>query len=313
MNIAIITSNLRLCGLTRELIEMSNSLKNLGANITIFVHKYISVDWIKVNVEVIILKENIIDTDILILMDAPHEYLIQHFYNAKAKFKTYIITGLDIDKCYKNVLNINNESSFKDIEKNRLFKNYEICSDGKWQLEFLKENGVEVGESIGGINTSMFYDMNIERINEILISGDTRWAKGYDTIMNVVKDEKYITYQNTRNQKELCKIYNQSLIYIDNHTWAGWCNPVLEAMACGCAVICSDIGATNEFAINEVTALVVKPNETNGFKKALQRLRNDTELVKKISLNAIEKAKEFEYNKVIKRFYKYLEGKNNQY
>jgi len=32
MNISIITTNLRICGLVRELIEMSNFLKKLGNN-----------------------------------------------------------------------------------------------------------------------------------------------------------------------------------------------------------------------------------------------------------------------------------------
>lgn len=314
MNIAIITTNLRLCGLTRELIEMSNSLKYLGAKTTIFVYEYMKVDWIKVNSDIVILKNDVsIETDVLILMDAPHDYLLPYFYNATAKFKTYIITGLDKEHCKNFVINLKNYKIPKDIIQNGLFNNYEICADGKWQLDFLKEQGIKVGEKMGGINTQMFYDMKLERSNEILISGDTRWMKGYDMLMEVLKDEKYITYQKTRNQKELCTIYNQSLIYIDNHTWAGWCNPVLEAMACGCAVICSNIGATNEFAINEVTALVVKPNDTNGFKKALKRLRNDQELVKKLSSNAIEKAKEFEYGKVITNFYNYLKMKVNNY
>ena len=270
MNISIITTNLRICGLVRELIEMSNFLKKLGNKVTIYVYEDIKVNWINVNSTIIILNKNIkIKSDVLILMDAPHNYLMPYFYNACSKFKTYIITGLDKKYCLYNVIKTNSNSSATDIEQNKLFKNYEICADGKWQLDFLNKHNIKVGEKIGGININMFYNMNIKRTNEILISGDTRWSKGYDMLMDLLKNENYTTCHNTINQSNLCKKYNESLIYIDNHTWAGWCNPVLEAMACGCAVICTNIGATSEFAINNETALVVEPDNIEQFKNFL--------------------------------------------
>jgi len=310
MNISIITTNLRICGLVRELIEMSNFLKKLGNKVTIYVYEDIKINWINVNSTIIILNKNIeIKSDVLILMDAPHNYLMPYFYNACSKFKTYIITGLDKKHCLYNVIKTNSNSSTIDIEQNKLFKNYEICADGKWQLDFLNKHNIKVGEKIGGININMFYNMNIKRTNEILISGDTRWSKGYDMLMDLLKKENYTTYHNTRNQSNLCKKYNKSLIYIDNHTWAGWCNPVLEAMACGCAVICTNIGATSEFAINNETALVVEPDNIEQFKKALKKLRTNPSLVKKLSISAQEKAKKFKYDIVINKFNNYLKTK----
>lgn len=69
----------------------------------------------------------------------------------------------------------------------------------------------------------------------------------------------YINYiQKPRN---LNVLYNQSAIFFSPSLGEGWALPPAEAMACGCAVVCTDIGGHHDYAIDGQTALLVRPGD----------------------------------------------------
>ena len=103
--------------------------------------------------------------------------------------------------------------------------------------------------------------------------------------------ETWITYYH--DSKDLCKIYNKNSIFISNSFTEGMALTPMEAMQCGCALICTDIPGHSEYAKNEETAL-------------LYEVKNVTDLISKVSylidnnLSRIELAKKG--NKYIKQF-----------
>lgn len=99
----------------------------------------------------------------------------------------------------------------------------------------------------------------------VIASGDPRERKGGDTVTAAMEMIRFTmgdkvetdTYWNRRfSQTQLVEFLQQGDVFLDGHRRAGWCNPVAEAMACGTAVVCTDIGAVKDFAIRGTTTAV---------------------------------------------------------
>jgi glycosyltransferase involved in cell wall biosynthesis len=56
----------------------------------------------------------------------------------------------------------------------------------------------------------------------------------------------------------------------------------LEAFAVGTPVVATNIPGTNEIAINNQTALTVKPGDVSGLVDAIKKMRENPKLAKKL-------------------------------
>ena len=68
---------------------------------------------------------------------------------------------------------------------------------------------------------------------------------------------------------------------------------LIEAMACGCACIATNVDGNKDLIINRETGLLVNPKDKNDIVKAITEICNDSFLYEKISTNAKLKAKFF--------------------
>jgi glycosyltransferase involved in cell wall biosynthesis len=82
-------------------------------------------------------------------------------------------------------------------------------------------------------------------------------------------------------QSELIALYQSSHIFVAAERKAGWCNTALEAMACGCAVVCTRSGTT-DFARDRETALVAVRHPWF-LRRAVARLLEDATLRERLS------------------------------
>lgn len=89
--------------------------------------------------------------------------------------------------------------------------------------------------------------------------------------------------------------------------------PPLEAMACGVPVVTTKYG-TEDYALNEVNALVVPPKDPSSLASAILRVLDNENLKTKLSNNGIETAKKFTWeetvNKVEKLFKKAIDERD---
>jgi glycosyltransferase involved in cell wall biosynthesis len=76
----------------------------------------------------------------------------------------------------------------------------------------------------------------------------------------------------------LPELYNDHAIFFSPSLGEGWALPPAEAMACGCAVICTDIGGHRDYATHEHTALLVQPTEVDEMVATIHRLILNNEL-----------------------------------
>jgi glycosyltransferase involved in cell wall biosynthesis len=85
----------------------------------------------------------------------------------------------------------------------------------------------------------------------------------------------WISYFRTPPQERLRAIYNEAAIFV-SPSWAeGWPLPPAEAMSCGCALVCTDIGGHREYAVQDQTALLSPPKDSVALANNIRSLLGD--------------------------------------
>lgn len=132
----------------------------------------------------------------------------------------------------------------------------------------------------------------------ILISHDD--LSGFDTKgMEVVKPA---------SDEEMALLYAESDIFISTSWWEGFGLPPLEAMACGCAVITSDSGGVNEYAVAEENCLMFPPKDEDALQKQLCRLVENPVLRDRLVKAGLQTAASFDWQKSAAQLLKIIEN-----
>lgn len=97
--------------------------------------------------------------------------------------------------------------------------------------------------------------------------------------------------------RNLPQLYNQHLIFLSPSLGEGWALPPAEAMACGCAVVCTDIGGHADYAVDGQTALLAPPKNRGAIVAALQQLLANREKQALLSANALRMIREFDWDR----------------
>jgi glycosyltransferase involved in cell wall biosynthesis len=81
---------------------------------------------------------------------------------------------------------------------------------------------------------------------------------------------EWISYY--QNPKNLVELYNRASIFCSPSLTEGWALPPAEAMACGCAVVCTEIGGHLDYAFDGKTALLVEPKNVEDMVRKIEML-----------------------------------------
>ena len=104
-------------------------------------------------------------------------------------------------------------------------------------------------------------------------------------------------YENPKEEELVRKIYNKSKIFLCTSWFEGWGLPPMEAMACGCAVVTTDNGGVNDFAIDEETALICEIKNPRMMAEKIKYLLDNDKIRRKLAINGANKVKEFTWDK----------------
>lgn len=181
--------------------------------------------------------------------------------------------------------------------------------------KWLYEKGLELGVNADsivqipqGVNHAAFC---IERPLEdrpdrvAMLYSDLRWkgaADGIQALEQARKDvsnlqatlfgvtarpgwlPRWIDYLHNPPQEELVQdIYNRSRVYLCPSWMEGWHLPPAEAMACGCALVSTEMGGVRDYAENEKTALLAPVRDVDGLARQLVRIMGDRDLQTRIA------------------------------
>jgi len=213
---------------------------------------------------------------------------------------------------------IYDESYFLPLEK---------ITVSSWLKDIIKEKlGVETKSVItAGIDNKVFYprEKKNKKIRIISLGRKVDW-KGFSELQEAMKnlfkkrnDFEWIVFSSRDTPestpeapftlvkspygKELAELYASCDIVVNPSWHEGFAQPALEAMASGCAVITTKIGA-EDFIQPNINCLLIESKNSNQIENALKKLLDDISLRQRIAENGHTTSKEFYWDKVIDKW-----------
>lgn len=309
LSISFIEPHLELFGGIRRVLELSNSMIDLGHNVTIFHSDGRSCQWMDTKATILSYDEALRQEHEILIFNDPNLIDYQLAKRAEAKLKIFYVLELyEMDLLRGFNLRLLKRNHRKTLLMKLCLKSPFIkLSNATWLVDWLRNN-LDINSKLllGGVNQEIFYPVPIEKKPlemRLLCSGDPRQRKGTLTIYEAVKiaqeQEPELVldtyYGQGIPQEQMAAKYSSADIFVDGQHQAGWNNPVAEAMACKVPVVCTDIGGVRDFAINEQTALLVPVHDPQKMAEAILRLAGDPDLRNSLSENGYQKIIQFDW------------------
>ncbi len=108
-------------------------------------------------------------------------------------------------------------------------------------------------------------------------------------VVDAIGLPEWIKYH--KRPDDLVALYNEHAVFMSPSVSEGWGLPCVEAMCCGCAVVCTDIGGHRDYGIHEQTALLVAPGNPAEMAATAERLMEDRPLRLKLAVQGAEHIK----------------------
>ena len=114
-----------------------------------------------------------------------------------------------------------------------------------------------------------------------------------------------IIYLDYVKRENLPSLYSKAKLFIYPSLYEGFGLPVLEAMACGCPVITSNVSALNEIAGD--AALFIDPNNHQSIAQGIKQVLENNNLRKEMTIKGLQQAKKFSWDRCAKETLKVYE------
>jgi glycosyltransferase involved in cell wall biosynthesis len=115
--------------------------------------------------------------------------------------------------------------------------------------------------------------------------------------MKIIGNMRDIELHIHPKRESLRKIFNSLDIFIFSSHSEGFGDPPMEAMACGTAVVTTNVGGVPDYTVPGITALVSPPKEPDLLGQNVIRLLQDEEERKRIAENGYNHIKQFSWDK----------------
>ncbi|SYW14872.1 glycosyltransferase family 4 protein [Oenococcus oeni] len=119
-------------------------------------------------------------------------------------------------------------------------------------------------------------------------------------------------YYENATPNVLCKIYNDSMIYIMPSILEGWGLTATEAMQCGTALVTTENGGVNDFTKKNFSAIRVPTKSSFDLEMAVERLLCDDVLRQKIARNGHQDIQIYTFERSLQMFKKSLKDRSGQ-
>ena len=169
----------------------------------------------------------------------------------------------------------------------------------KWKREILEKNH-EIKFEIVAPDKNQVIPPSLEKIRREFEEMEKQYP------------DRFIWHRESLSRTEIAKVFKKCLLYIQPSRYEAFGLTVLEAMACGKAVIVSNKGGLPEVVEN---AGIVIPLKTNLFVKEILKLEEDFKLRERYARRAIERSKEFSWEDIAKQtlaLYKKVSGQEDK-
>ncbi len=143
--------------------------------------------------------------------------------------------------------------------------------------------------------------------------GNSGWKCAREKLINLANDLNILdSIEFKENVSNLCKEYNSATALILPSLYEGFGLPILEAMACGCPIICSNASSMPEIAGD--AAEYFNPSDENEMAQKIIKILQNSKLRNKLAKKGFERNKKFSWDKCAKEtaeFYKKITSEIN--
>jgi glycosyltransferase involved in cell wall biosynthesis/GT2 family glycosyltransferase len=282
LRVGLIEPHLRRYGGIRRVLEFSNRLVARGHDVTFYLpdDQVLNCNWMRCDAAIKTLSSGFgDDLDIIVFNHEPHWHLLDRFTNARHR----IFYALHYSRTYEKAGSWECLRTPVDLQ----------LANSNWTADQIEaEIGYRPVVQLGGANREVFHPYGAAKRYPILSVGDThRDWKGHDDIVEAGRmlDLPIESYApKDLSQSDLGREYDAAQVFVVGSWYEGFCQPGLEAMACGVPLVTTDNGGCREYAIDGQTALVVPPRDPVAMANAIRRLLNDEVLAKELTANGLE-------------------------
>jgi GT2 family glycosyltransferase len=303
LQLGFIEPHLRCYGGIRRMLEFSNRLVARGHAVAFLLPDDVELrcTWMPCDAEIKPISSALDDRfDVVLFNHEPQWHLLDLFTNAKRRIFYALHYGHSYEK----------EGSW---ESARCPVDLQLANSNWTADEIAAETGSRPTVVLGGVNRETFRPYGGPKRYPILCTGDDRrpW-KGTGTILEAGRRlglpvEGY-TAKNLA-QPALGREYDAARVFVVGSWFEGFCQPGLEAMACGVPLVTTDNGGCREYAHDQETALVVRPRDPEAMAVAIRRLLDDGELANRLTTNGLDLVdRDFDWERRTDEFATVLDG-----
>jgi len=143
---------------------------------------------------------------------------------------------------------------------------------------------------------------------ELVIAGNKMWNNKKE--MEIIRKNSKIKILGFVPEEDLVALYNLAEVYVYPSLYEGFGLPILEAQACGCPVITSNVSSMPEVAGKG--AVLVNPHSVNEIADAMEKVLKDKKLRDKLIKEGYKNVKRFSWEKCARETLKLCEEVYNE-
>lgn len=209
-------------------------------------------------------------------------------------------------------------------------KEFKYLTTASYNLDEIRSFGLNAAVIPCGYDSDIFKPLpDVKREDDVLLAlgrrffqknfmfsfrawkklGESRprfWLFGGEPDMKTL-DSK-ITYFTKPSEQEVNKLHNQSTVFVQTSYHEGFCLPILEAMATGAAIVCTDAHGNRDFCHNGKNCIVVPHDDEKMLVDAYKKLFSNAKLREKLGKAAKETAKRYQWSVVTDELKTYYEN-----
>ena len=120
---------------------------------------------------------------------------------------------------------------------------------------------------------------------------------------------KFVEYYRNPSKEKLVELYSKSDIFIFPSIVDGWGLTPIEAIACGCIVVGSNVGVVYDLGKNEENMMISPPGDVDEMYKNIEKLLKYPNLFDNIQQNSKNVISKLDWNLSAKKLEKiFIEG-----
>jgi glycosyltransferase involved in cell wall biosynthesis len=109
--------------------------------------------------------------------------------------------------------------------------------------------------------------------------------------------EPWMEFVQDPSPDRLIAMYQESHIFLSPSIAEGWHLPPMEAMACGCAVVATNVGGVPDYAVDGETILAAPPRDPEALARQIIRLIENPQERERIAANGHDHIRQFTWEK----------------